>query len=54
MKMHTEEECLVKVNGIKHLATQLTLEIRERGSAYSIAESITAMCDELIREFKEK
>jgi hypothetical protein len=54
MKMHTEEQCKVKVQGIKTLATRLQLEIKEKGSATHTAESILAMCDELIREFKEK
>ena len=51
MKLHTDEECMVKLNGIKILGEQLKLEIKERGCAFSIAESILVMCDELLREF---
>ena len=49
--MHTDEQCAQKLKGIKILSEQLKLSIRNRGSAYNIAESITVMCDELLREF---
>mgnify|MGYP002641105794 FL=1 len=51
--MHTNEECKFKIAGVKLLSEQLKLEIKERGSAFSIAESITVMCNELLKEFPE-
>jgi hypothetical protein len=51
MKMHTDEQCKIKLEGIKVLSERLLLSIKDRGSEYAIAESIIVMCNELIREF---
>jgi len=53
MKMHTNEQCAQKLNGIKILSEQLKLSIKDRGETFNIAENITIMCDELLREFKD-
>lgn len=51
MKMHTDEQCAQKLKGIKILSEQLKLSIKDRGTEYTLAESISVMCDELLREF---
>jgi len=51
MKMHTDAECVVKLKGIKMLSEQLMR--RHKGDNmdnFALSESITVMCNELIRE----
>jgi len=53
MKMHTDEQCAIKVRGIKMLSEQL--QRRHKGvdhDNFALSESITIMCEELLREFK--
>jgi hypothetical protein len=52
MKMHTDEQCAQKLKGIKMLSERIQLSIKDKGEAFFIAESISAMCDELLREFE--
>jgi hypothetical protein len=54
MKMHTDAQCKVKLKGIKMLSEQLMR--RYKGADmdnYALSESITVMCDELLREFPD-
>ena len=51
--MHTDEQCAIKVRGIKMLSEQL--QRRHKGvdhDNFALSESITIMCEELLREFK--
>ena len=49
--MHTDAQCAQKVKGIKIMSDQLKLSIKDKGSEYALAESISIMCEELLREF---
>ncbi len=52
MKMHTDEQCATKLKGIKMLSEQL--QQRHKGEDmdnFALSESITIMCEELLREF---
>ena len=52
MKMHSEEECRVKLKGIKMLSEQLMRRNKDDNmDDYALSESITIMCEELLREF---
>ena len=50
--MHSEEECKVKLKGIKMLSEQLMRRNKDDNmDDYALSESITIMCEELLREF---
>lgn len=54
MKMHSEEECKVKLKGIKMLGEQLMRRNKDDNiDDFALSESITIMCEELLREFPD-
>lgn len=55
MKMHTDEQCLIKLKAIQMLSQQLERRHTSDGSYDNLAlsESISDMCRQLIQEFPD-
>ena len=53
-RMHTEKQCLQKLQGIKQLSEQIILKHPTDYETRGVAESIITMCNELSREFPDE
>ena len=52
MRLHTDEQCKIKVEAVKSLLGQIMRSTKEvEFNSYILAESAVQLCDELLREF---
>lgn len=54
MKIHTDEQCLIKLKAINTLLQQIKRGTKSTDiNTFALAESIEQLCVELIREFPD-